>query len=65
MFQQVIIDHEDNKEKLILDKDYFYQKKFQPISCLDDVKNRNNIDSITQREKNLYQNLSINEVMSL
>ena len=28
MFSQIIIDHSDNTEKMFLDKDYFYKKKF-------------------------------------
>jgi hypothetical protein len=31
MFSQLIIDHSDNTEKMFLDKDYFYKKKFFPV----------------------------------
>ena len=65
MFESIITDHQDNSQKLYLDKDYFYEKKFQPINSLDDIKYRNNIEQITKRQQNKFSNLSINEFISL
>lgn len=43
MFSQMIVDHSDNTEKMFLDKDYFYKKKFLQIENFEVLSNRNSI----------------------
>ena len=49
MFSSIIRDHSDNSEKMFLDKDYFYKKKFLPLSNFEELKFLNSICSIKNR----------------
>ena len=49
MFSQMIMDHSDNTEKMFLDKDYFYKKKFLAVENYDVLHNRNSIQAIKSR----------------
>ena len=51
MFQQIIIDHQDNTAKNYLDKDYFYKKRFQVINDMDQLMFRNEIGEIIKKNR--------------
>jgi hypothetical protein len=60
----MIIDHSDNTEKMFLDKDYFYKKKFLPIENFEVLQARNSIASIKKRALKTNPTYSINELMT-